>query len=342
MATNRLATGVVDLRTPEQRRGLTKEQRNIQAITGLMKMLGEAEQARRESQQLDSISRAMAGGATTIEAINAAVNEAKQTQFSGGVPGILQKIGGAFQPPSRGGIGQNIQQTIIGQRLQQALMPPSLLTTPEQKELALYGKREREEPSLLTDPEQKELELYGKRPRTTPSVLDPTERKELALYGKRERVKPSLLTPVERAKAARIKAGLAPKVEAPKPTKIQELVKEGYSREEARMIRDISHGLKPRASARKQYENMGDVEKRDFLSKLRQRAEGQYYGVEGGNIEPRQPKLLKWVEEEEAKLETEQTTGEPQSYEDFTQKVQSIADDAEAKAYYDKWAGKWQ
>lgn len=84
----------------------------------------------------------------------------------------------------------------------------------------------------------------------------------------------------------------------PKKTKIQELMAEGYSLKEARMIRDISHGLKPRASNRKQYDNMSDVEKMNFLSTLKQRAEGQYYGVEGGNVEPRQPKLLKWVNEE--------------------------------------------
>ncbi|GAG75061.1 unnamed protein product, partial [marine sediment metagenome] len=114
---------MVDLRTPEQMRGLTKSQRNIQAITGLLQTLGVAEQVRRERQQLDRITRAIAGGATTIEAINAAVNQAKQTQFGTGLQGILQRIGGAFQPSPGGGIGQSIQQMIVGQRLKQALMP---------------------------------------------------------------------------------------------------------------------------------------------------------------------------------------------------------------------------
>lgn len=85
-------------------------------------------------------------------------------------------------------------------------------------------------------------------------------------------------------------------------TEIQKLTEEGYAPEEAKMIRDISHGLKPRASSRQQYENMTDTEKLDFLSKVKQRAEGQYYGIEGGNVQPRDPKLLDWALRELNKL----------------------------------------
>lgn len=128
-------------------------------------------------------------------------------------------------------------------------------------------------------------------------------------------------------------------------TKIGELLREGYSLDQARLIRDISHGLKPRASARKKYENMDDVEKMNFLSTLKQRAEGQYYGVEGGNMEPRQPKLLKWVNAELAKLQTlsgPAEADEPQTQDEFNKKVQGIEDDDKARAYYNKWVGKWR
>lgn len=104
--------------------------------------------------------------------------------------------------------------------------------------------------------------------------------------------------------------GMARLTPTPKPTEIQKLRNEGYSPEEARMIRDISHGLKPRASSRKHYDNMSDVEKLNFLSTLKQRAEGQYFGIDpelGGLREPRQPKLLKWVDEELSKLSILQT-----------------------------------
>jgi len=286
---------LIDLRTQAQRQGVTNLQQTSQAIAGILQTLGAAEQVRRERQQLDTITRAIAGGATTIEAINTAVNQAKKPQFGTGIQGILQRISGAFQPSPGGGIEQSIQQMTIGQRLKQVLMP--------------------KEPFTL-------------RPGQT------------RFTGAGERL-----------------AGLE------KPTKIQELVNEGYSREEAQMIRDISHGLKPRASARKKYEGMDDVEKMSFLSTLKQRAEGQYYGVEGGNVKPRQPKLLKWVNEELGKLpmlktEKEKTTtddwqlqgmitpemraAEPQSKDEFLKTVQSIEDEEEAKTYYNKWVSKWQ
>lgn len=85
-------------------------------------------------------------------------------------------------------------------------------------------------------------------------------------------------------------------------SKIQELLNEGYTPEEAKMIRDISHGIKPRASARAQYESMSEIEKLDFLSKVKQRAEGQYYGIEAGNVQPRDPILLDWTLRELDKL----------------------------------------
>ncbi len=110
----------LDLRTSEEKRGLSSSQRNLQAITGILQTLGKAEQQRRESQQLDRIATAIANGATSIEAINAIVKQ--QSQTGTGFQGILQKIGGAFQP-SPGGVQRGVQESIIGQRLQQILTP---------------------------------------------------------------------------------------------------------------------------------------------------------------------------------------------------------------------------
>ena len=95
-------------------------------------------------------------------------------------------------------------------------------------------------------------------------------------------------------------ARLAP---TPKPTKRQLLRSEGYSPEEVRRIRDIQNGLEPRKSNRKTYDNMTIPEKLKYLSTEKQRAEGQYFGVEGGNLEARQPKYLAWIKKELAKLE---------------------------------------
>lgn len=127
----------IDLRTAEERRGLSSSQRNIQAIADILQALGQAEQTRRERQQLDRVATAIAGGATTNEAILAVANQ--PTEFGGGLPGILQRIGGGFQPPQRGGIRESLQMAIIGQ----ALQPKPLLTRAEQREKALFGTRRR-------------------------------------------------------------------------------------------------------------------------------------------------------------------------------------------------------
>ena len=115
----------LDLRTSAQREGITKRQQTMQAIANILKTVGQAEKDRREGQQLDRVARAIAGGATTPEAILAVANQ--PPEFGTGITGALQKFGGAFQPSS-GGMGQGIQQAIIGQALQQALTRPEPFT----------------------------------------------------------------------------------------------------------------------------------------------------------------------------------------------------------------------
>ena len=104
----------IDLRSQAERQGITKTQQTVQAIAGILQTVGAAEQKRRERQTLDKITRAMAGGATIPEAIMAAEGK---PEFSSGISGALQKFGGMFQP-SPGGMGQSIQQAIIGQKIQ--------------------------------------------------------------------------------------------------------------------------------------------------------------------------------------------------------------------------------
>lgn len=115
-----MARQVIDLRTQDQRQGITSLQRSAQAIAGILQTIGQAEKVRRERETLDRITRALGEGATTAEAIAAAARQGPQ--FGTGIQGILQRVGGAFQPPG-GGIGQNIQQSIIGAALKRALTP---------------------------------------------------------------------------------------------------------------------------------------------------------------------------------------------------------------------------
>ncbi len=88
-----------------------------------------------------------------------------------------------------------------------------------------------------------------------------------------------------------------------KSTPKEELQAQGYDAEAAQRILDIKNGLEPRASSRTQFDNMGLVEKSKYLATERQKAEGQYFGVEGGNIDPRQPEYLQWVLKEQAKVQ---------------------------------------
>ena len=107
----------IDLRTFEQGRG--ESQQNQQAIAGILETMGRAEKARRDSQTLDRVARALSSGGTITEAI-AAVNQ--EPSFGGGFQGMLQKISGGFSPEG-GGMRESILQSIIGQKLQAALQP---------------------------------------------------------------------------------------------------------------------------------------------------------------------------------------------------------------------------
>jgi len=115
----------IDLRSQAERQGITRTQQTAQAIASLLQLAGATEQKRRERQTLDRITRAIAGGATTIEAISAVARQ--EPEFGTGISGALQKFGGMFQP-SPGAMGQSIQQAIIGQRIKQELTRPEPFT----------------------------------------------------------------------------------------------------------------------------------------------------------------------------------------------------------------------
>lgn len=129
----------IDLRTSAEREGITKTQQTIQSLTNILKTVGQAEQVRQERQDLDRIATALAGGASTVEAIAAVAKQ--KAEFSSGIQGMVQRLGSAFQP-SPGGVGQGIDETVIGSKLRE-ILSPSLLSTEEQRELKLFGQRER-------------------------------------------------------------------------------------------------------------------------------------------------------------------------------------------------------
>lgn len=77
---------LIDLRTSEQREGITRTQQTAQAIANIFKTAGAAEQKRRESQILDRITRAMSSGATAVEAISTV---SQTPEFSSGISGEI-------------------------------------------------------------------------------------------------------------------------------------------------------------------------------------------------------------------------------------------------------------
>jgi len=174
----RLATGVVDFR-PEAERD---RQRTQQAMAGLLDTIGRAEKARRDSQTLDRVARAISTGATTVEAISAAANQGPE--FSSGFQGILQKISGGFSEPG-GSARESIIQSIIGQKLSKSRDP---LETDLMKARIDEMGRERvgAMPYAVTQmtPEQKErwLDEYGKSVtvQTGEKLLKPEQRQERA------------------------------------------------------------------------------------------------------------------------------------------------------------------
>lgn len=158
---------LVDFRTSAQKQGITANQQTLQSIANILKTVGLAEQKRRERQQLDRVATAIAGGATNLEAINLVASQAPE--FSEGLQGVLQKVGGIFSPETGGGIGQDIQQTIIQDALRKALTPSKTPSISEQR--AAEAKR------VGAVPGTPGFEAIAEGPKT----LKPTKRKPFTL-----------------------------------------------------------------------------------------------------------------------------------------------------------------
>ena len=144
----------IDLRTSAEREGITKDHQTAMAISNILKTIGRAEQVRQERQDLDRIATALARGMTDIEAIAAVAKQ--RPEFAGGITGGLQKFASAFQP-SPGRIGQGIQEDVIGSRLRE-ILSPSLLTQEEQREIKLFGQRDRTGAASVAKPTKQQTQ----------------------------------------------------------------------------------------------------------------------------------------------------------------------------------------
>ena len=152
MATRRILSAI-DLRSSAEREGITKTQQTVTALAKILETAGQAEQVRQERQDLDGIATALAGGATITEAIAAAK---QKPEFSGGITGLLQRGASAFQPQP-GRIGQGIQEDAIGSRLRE-ILSPSLLSREEEREIKLFGQRDRPGAAAVAAPTKQQTQ----------------------------------------------------------------------------------------------------------------------------------------------------------------------------------------
>lgn len=77
-------------------------------------------------------------------------------------------------------------------------------------------------------------------------------------------------------------------------TEVQKLTDQGLSKSDAELAFRMSKGLEPRKSSAANYDNKSDAEKLNWLSTLIDKAQGPYFGVEGGTEEPLQPEIYEW------------------------------------------------
>ena len=227
-STGRRVLSPIDLRDPGADEQILRIGQNF---ANLFETIGKAEQTRRERQQLDRVATAIAGGASTIEAINAVANQ--PAELDTGIRGVLQKIGGAFQPGG-GGIRQDLQMAIIGQALQKA-STPQLLSPEEQTQAAkikagILPKTKEADTALEIEQQKATLEatkaLTEKRRRLKAELSDIEIREKeadidaaKALAEKRRRVKAELTEVEKQQQQAKLELTRARTQKALRPAK---------------------------------------------------------------------------------------------------------------------------
>jgi hypothetical protein len=102
---------VIDLRSPQQRMGISESQQNIEAIGQILQTAGQYEQQRQTRFKLDQIGKLSSQGATLPQIIGILNSQPK---FNTGVSGILQKVASMYQPRgNQDALNQGILGAII-------------------------------------------------------------------------------------------------------------------------------------------------------------------------------------------------------------------------------------
>ena len=311
----------IDLRSPDQRAGITSQQKTLEAIGGLLQTAGEIEKVRRESQQLDRVATAIANGASTIEAITAAANE--PTEFSGGLQGLFQKVGGGFSQPG-GGIEQQIQKAVIGQTLKNILTPQAIPSISQQRAAeahrtgAVPGTAEFE--TIVGGPESAKA--------AKPAIFKPSVLKNI-----RETVEAGLENMKSTPKRGFGEFFTQDNLLEAYKSKAEEM---GYS-QLSKIQQKQFDAIWDRTARRKQNPGKGTLDQDLGGGEVK-----LGWNPNSPEVKQARKELKAGTQAEEQPQELDSATAEPQSQEEFLQNIQGIENEEEAKAYYDKWVGKWQ
>lgn len=343
------------------------------AASGLLQTIMQVKQIRRQREIKTGLMQIMSAGGdpqTQQAQIAQLLSGYQNRQQSGG--GALQRLFSTVNPMTPAAVGTSgLENAIMGQMTQTAMDPmmglkqrymesqigaTDALTAerkrPKRERIIVYDEESKKSYYHLFDQQTGESQNTGKiarRPKDKKGKWGmPIKAGENDPYGFAPGVHYQI-SPDNEAK----QIGAKP-VKPTKPTKdqVQYWTDRDYTPKEAqdfaRLAAAISAGFKPRASIRKNYDNMDDVAKLDFLTKMKKRAQGQYFGVEEGYEKAVDQNTLAWVEAELQKLPmlAGQPTSkeEPQTVEEFEAEVTRLktTDIEEARAYYEKWVSKWQ
>ena len=318
---------VIDLR------GLDNSQKNLQGLTTILNLVGQAEHYRQQRAQLANMSQLVQTGMPIEQA--ALTAQTMPVPKESGLTGALQGAAGLLMP-----IGsQKPQDTLTGQLLtgavqrkiqrpygyqqehteartkgieqatktsaarerwydSEAKKPPTIRTRP----LDYYMKDGKKVSQLIPEPEYNQavadiLSQGG-------TLTAPKDNKGILTYYDENNVMRKELVDDEnynkRTTEIIDKGGSLEKQEL---TKKEELEATGYYTDaEIEQILRIRDGLLAKASSRKTPENMTPGEKMDFYQGMLTEAQGRYYGVEGGYAEPISPKVAEYAQGELDKL----------------------------------------
>lgn len=134
-----MATGVVDLR-----RDPRIDMMNAQAIGSIFAAIGRAETLRKKRQDIDTLMKQVASGASVSDAVNAV--RSSETTYDSGLSGIWQQLGNAISLGKRPDVTEDLTEAILANQLKREvqLQDPMYQAELEAKRTNTAGAKQRQ------------------------------------------------------------------------------------------------------------------------------------------------------------------------------------------------------